>query len=184
MFKPSAKIKKILGTYGNCAYVHRNGIVICEKRTIKVDGNSSADLEIWHVIPCEIYMRAYDYAASSTVKVNRLVLHNASLIANGLEEIHIALNNNSNAAKQHGFVINSVEFKNNYQSWRDTSIAGLYGGDVTIQPNHTEMYSSDGNSSVREYLEHYYPYGKSIVIHGELPQQENKQSQQLLTVSN
>lgn len=182
MFKPSQKIKKILGTWRNCAYIHRDGIVILENRDIEVEKGIYSKIEIWHIIPCEICIRGYDYTENTTKRINCLVCHNPSIIANGLEEAYISFGSGSDKTKRDGIKVNRIEFKNGAHTWTETILVDLLYSSVTIQPDHTQQFQTgEGNSSILDYYNDYSTYNKSIVVHGELP--TRKEESLLLTVS-
>lgn len=185
MFTPTSKLKKILGTYGTCAYIHRDGVVILERKEVKVKGGNSANIEVWHIVPCAIRISERDYSKnyswSDAPKVDRLVIHDCSLIANGFDAIDVIFSNCSDSTKQLGIVINQVKFTQGYHTWTDTSIANMFGSAIAIQPNPYERWSSNGDKSVTAYLDYQYRNGNSVVVYGDLPEEKPEVLQ--LTVS-
>lgn len=198
MFKPSAKIKKILANYGNYAYIFNDGVIVVEKREIKIEKDNYSKLDIWHLIPCETKIRVVDYAkkyefSTSAPEVRCLVIHNGSSIANGFDTVEVLFSAGSLGTTEKNLVIDTVRFYQNGHTWSEKSIFDvnsrqcIYGGDITIQPNPHDKWSprlEDVSKSILCGLDFEYSRGYSVVIHGELPEENKLEEIKLLTVDN
>lgn len=176
-FKPDKKIQKILAQYGSYAYVYRDGVILVEKKSVKIDKEHSTEIELTHVFPCLIDFRVYDYLqwpySSKEIRENvkRLVIHDTKLIVCGLEQVEIAFTNSSEYAKEKGITINQIHFYSDLgMVWTVTNIPELISSGVSIQPDHTEKYTNhDADNSILGYIDSYYSKQDTTIIHGELP---------------
>lgn len=184
MFTPDKKMKKVLGTYGNYAYIFNDGLIIVEKKEIKIE-DSYTTIEVWHIFPLEIKLSSVDYKSgwmdrSNSPKVYCLVIHNANIIANGFDSLEIAFNASSLGTKEHGINVHQIKFMLGYQEWRqisltDSSNTVIYDSSIAIQPNPYDKWSptlENTAKSIRIGLDKQGLRGYSVVIHGTLPDKE------------
>ena len=85
MFKPVG-MKKILAGFDVCAYVYSDGVVILERKTIRHYGESFKK-EFAHIFECDIPVNRFQYGSREFN--GRLVIHNASLLIDGIERIDL-----------------------------------------------------------------------------------------------
>ena len=85
MFKPVG-MKKVLAGFDVCAYVYSDGVAILERKTIRQYGGSFKK-EFAHVFECDIPINRFHYGDREFN--GRLVIHNASLLIDGIERIDL-----------------------------------------------------------------------------------------------
>lgn len=143
MFKPNAKIKKLLKT-ARCAYIYRDGVVIYEEKSVRI-GKYDTSIDVYHVIPCEISILSNDYNKShysDCERVNRIVCHNPKMLIGGLESVSVAFGNSSEKSRQMGISATTITFTGrDGLEFRINSLSFL-GCDLTIQPNPYDTYTS------------------------------------------
>jgi hypothetical protein len=197
MFKPTNQIKKILGKYGNYAYIYNDGVIVVEKREIKVSKDNYSTLNIWHILPCDTKIRVIDYANhynslnSIQNSVRCLVIHDGNLIANGFSTVEVAFNAGSPGTTEKSIVINQVNFTNDLHCWRALEMSEnkqiIYSSGITIQPNPYDKWSprlEDVFESIRSGLQWQDTRGYSVIVYGDLPEKKKVEENRLLTVSN
>lgn len=160
MFTPTAKIRKmIVNGQIDSGYIYRNGIVLRERKTVKLTKDQDTTVTITHVFPCEIYIDACDHGNSNnwaTAKVNRIVLHDANLIAYGVRSVHVTLGNGSNATREKGISLTDVAITtSDGVRLSSRSVNNLTCGGAEPQPNTYQHYSSDGDANALEWVNRF-----------------------------
>ena len=155
MFKPDSTFKKLAKDYQNCAYVHRDGIVLWEKRAIK-SSKYSAEVNVYHVWPCEIRMQASRYGikeyCSVADTVQRLVVHNPSELLSGLESVEVYYNNASESMRDKGLACTSVYLTApNGMRWSH-DIFTFLSSNITVQDSMPGSVN-DWHADYDEYIE-------------------------------
>lgn len=187
MFNPTSKIKKLLADYGSYVYIHRDGVVIRERKTVKVDKNTNTTIEVYHIVPCVIDIYTinfkYDYNQDGyRPKIDKMTLQDGRLIANGFDHLSVQFNINYADSSNQNYPIRIVNFRKGEHTWQDINVSGLHYGSVEVEPNPDSKWNNCPSTSVRDYLHFQYSSGSSVVIHGELPEIEVDSVKQL-TVS-
>lgn len=196
MYKPSAAMKKILGTYGNFAYLYKDGLIVVEKKELKIAKDSYTTIQVWHIIPFSVKWYVRDYAnfpnSLEASSVQCLVIHDPKLIANGFDKVEILFNAGSIGTKEKDLAISKVRFTLGYQEFSSTTIyekssrTVLYGASIAIQPDPNDKWSNssfyDTPASIRSGLDNRNREGYSVIVYGEIPETE-EESEKLLEVS-
>lgn len=193
-FKPTKAISKLLGIYGNYAYIYNDGVIVVEKKEIKLAKDTYKTVELWHAIPCETRIRVVDYAyryesGKGIPQVRCLVVHDGRLIANGFDRVEVQFNVGSLGTKEKSLVINAVKFSLGNHEWRTQEISEnrtiIFGSGITIQPNPYDHWSSrleDYQESISDVVRDITNRNYSVIVYGDLPKEEMKE-QKLLSVS-
>ena len=131
-FKPDNGAKKLFTKSGswNCAYVYTDGVIMVESRTCK-SGKITFDKRFSHIFPCDIPV--YVLSPPCNGFNGRLVVHNPSILADGIQRIEIYLDNKSQAMEQMGITCNTVNIITQSGMKIREHIFPFISSEVTIQ---------------------------------------------------
>jgi hypothetical protein len=186
-FKPSAKMRKLLADRSTVVYVHKDGIVIAERKSVKIDKTNFMDVYVWHVMPCEIRLfgYAYDQDYNRTIhEIDMIQITNARLIVNGLDSIEINFDLWTKGTKEKDIKVVSFSFACGDHEWNEIKIVGAYTPSVKAYPDPTDKWGNyTDKKSVRDYQNLQYSAGNTVIVYGELPEEKKESEQYQLTVS-
>lgn len=161
-FQPDATIKKIIqkDKVGQVGYLYRDGVVIVEKRTIKAS-KEVFEKEFVHIFPCElgIYANKSIYDSSSTF-VGRLVVHDPSVLLDGVREASVYYENKSKAMEERGLSCDTVTIKTQMGMKIKDDIFPFLSSIFTIQNSHKMSIMNWDN------------YNHYLIWHGAIPKKE------------
>jgi len=134
-FSPNG-IKKLLAgdRFRNCAYVHTDGVVFIEERTCK-SGKQEFSKTFNHIMAANIpiYITNHRYSMTNERFIGRLVLHNPTLLIDGIKQVEIYYNNKSESMVQKGLTCDSVTITTNSGMKIHQNIFTFISSDIVIQ---------------------------------------------------
>ena len=130
--KIDAKAKRIIkkNNMGTCGYIYKDGIVIKTVESHIYKGNEFRK-DIIHKIPGVVKIYYTDSGKESFQ--GRLVMHNASLMLDGIESIKICLNNKSETMKKLNLTCNTITIKTESGLKIYENQFSFLNSDITIQ---------------------------------------------------
>jgi hypothetical protein len=161
-FIPDASIKKIIlrdGATSN-GYLYRDGVVIVEKRNIK-SGKEEFQKEFVHIFPCELAIHIHNPFNVSFV--GGLVIHDPSVLLDGVREVSVYFNNKSTSMEERGITCNTVTIRTQSGMKIKDHIFDFISSNVTIQ------------NEQKESIMDWDTYRNDLVWHGEKPTKKEEE---------
>lgn len=144
-------------------YLYRDGVVILERRPIKTQG-MEVKHEFIHIFPCPlgIYISNYEDTYHKTFR-GCIVVHNATLLIDGLKTVEVYYHNASESMKEKG--IECITVTLNTQSGMRISID-------QFPWMSSDLHLNNVSDSEKPMSIMYWEYKDSVVWHGEKPKKE------------
>lgn len=113
MFQPNTKARKLLER-ANCAYVYPDGVVVWEEAKTR-NGKYSANVDVFHIFPCEIKVTSDDYSNGSWGSgpfrgaAKSFTVYNPKMLMSGVSAMRVAYHSQSESMKERGIDSTSIE---------------------------------------------------------------------------
>ena len=127
--------------FDNCAYLYTDGIVLNEKRTCK-SGKETFKKEFHHIFPCNIPVLISNHRNPDERFIGRLVIHNTTLLIDGIDHVQIYFNNQSERSKEMGIHIDTIILYTQSGMEIRENIFNFISSDVVIQNESKQSITS------------------------------------------
>ena len=126
------------GSY-DCAYIYTDGVILVEERNCK-SGKQTFTKQFSHIFPADIPIWITNplNTMKSESFIGRLVIHNPSILIDGIEHIEIYFNNKSNTMESMGITCHTVTIRTQSGMKIREHIFPFLSADIAIQ-NESKM---------------------------------------------
>lgn len=166
-FTPTPTFKKLLKKYNSYVCVYRDGLDICEKRTVSVGQGLKTEITVHHIYPCAIMIDAYRYTdpgkySTAPFPVSYVHFYEARSLMDGVDNITVYTNTTTPSMQEK---IPGVTLTNVYVETPDdgrhthTEIDELAGGGFALGSATAHI------ASLRELYEHIRHNGEVFITY-------------------
>lgn len=170
MYKPDSKTRRLIlaESYNSgiqAAYIYRDGVVLFEKRAVKVSENASATIDVYHIYPCEVELHPDKYPTKDELRINRIVCTRPADIFYGVQRVTLQ-QCQTDHLRDRGIRAYTITLRT--ADGIDINHMGIYEGidaGITVQPHPGAPYTSHtAPDSIQKVIENKH-YTDTIVMH-------------------
>jgi len=153
-------------SYGiQCAYIYRDGVVLFERRAVKVSADANATLDVYHIYPCDIELHPDKYPTKDELRINRVVCTQPQDIYYGVQRVTLT-QCQTDHLRDRGIKAYTISLRT--ADGIDIRHMGIYEGvdaGITVQPHPGVPYTSyTAPDSIQAVITNKH-YTDTIVMH-------------------